>query len=199
VKIVGRNAWFVRKYFCSIAAVGFCSIHLTLMSVRHTNCMEHQTNLQLNRYCEGRCSGDQMEKNEMGGHIARMRKGREEVYTGFWWENLREGDHLGCQCLCARLLCVESVVICCLNLLGTVNREKADWIGHLWRGNLLLKHVVEGGIEVTERRGRRRKQLLNELKETKGYCELKEETLDVTVRGTGFGTGCGPVVRQTGE
>ena len=27
------------------------------------------------------------------GHVARMRKG--EVYTGFWWGNLRERDHLG--------------------------------------------------------------------------------------------------------
>ena len=26
------------------------------------------------------------------GNIARM--GREEVYTGFWWGNLRERDHL---------------------------------------------------------------------------------------------------------
>jgi hypothetical protein len=26
------------------------------------------------------------------GHIARM--GRGEVYTGFWWGNLRERDHL---------------------------------------------------------------------------------------------------------
>jgi len=27
------------------------------------------------------------------GHVARM--GREEAYTGFWWGNLREGEHLG--------------------------------------------------------------------------------------------------------
>ena len=27
------------------------------------------------------------------GHVAR--KGRREAYTGFWWGNLRERDHLG--------------------------------------------------------------------------------------------------------
>ena len=27
------------------------------------------------------------------GHVARMGKG--EAYTGFWWGNLRERDHLG--------------------------------------------------------------------------------------------------------
>ena len=30
---------------------------------------------------------------EWMGHVARM--GRIEVYTGFWWGNLRERDHLG--------------------------------------------------------------------------------------------------------
>ena len=43
------------------------------------------------------------------------------------------------------------------------------YMGHSLHGNFLLKHVIEGkiegGIEVTERRGGRRKQLLNDLKE----------------------------------
>ena len=39
------------------------------------------------------CSSDQIEKNQMDGHVARMGKGEE--HTGFWWVNLRERDHLG--------------------------------------------------------------------------------------------------------
>ena len=35
---------------------------------------------------------DPIEKNEMGGHVARV--GRGEVHTGFWWGNVRERDHL---------------------------------------------------------------------------------------------------------
>jgi hypothetical protein len=34
-------------------------------------------------------SGDKIEKNEMGGAY------RGEAYTGFWWGNLKERDHLG--------------------------------------------------------------------------------------------------------
>jgi len=52
---------------------------------------------------------------------------------------------------------------------------------------------------VAERRGRRRKQLLDNLKETRGYCKLKEEAIHRTVRTTRFGRGCGPVVRHTTE
>jgi len=47
--------------------------------------------------------------------------------------------------------------------------------------NSLLKHVtegkVEGGIEVMRRRGRRCKQLLNDLKEMRGYWKLKVDSL----------------------
>jgi hypothetical protein len=40
---------------------------------------------------------------------------------------------------------------------------------------------------VTGRRGRRLKQLLDDLKEKKGYWELKEEALDLTMWRTRFG------------
>ena len=47
--------------------------------------------------------------------------------------------------------------------------------------------------ENTDRRGRRRKQLLHELEETRGDLNLNEETLDRTVWRTHFGRGYGPV------
>jgi S-adenosylmethionine:tRNA-ribosyltransferase-isomerase (queuine synthetase) len=49
------------------------------------------------------------------------------------------------------------------------------------------------------RRERRHKQLLDEFKEMRWYCKLKEEALDRTVWRTGFGRGYGAVVRQTAE
>ena len=52
---------------------------------------------------------------------------------------------------------------------------------------------------IAQCRGRRRKQLLDDLKETRGYCKLKEEALDRTVWRPGFGRGCGRVVRQATE
>jgi hypothetical protein len=61
----------------------------------------------------------------------------------------------------------------------------------------VIEGKLEGRIEMTERRGRRRKQLLDDLKEKRRYCKLKEEALDCTVWRTCFGRGYGPVVRQT--
>jgi hypothetical protein len=53
------------------------------------------------------------------------------------------------------------------NILHTVKRRKANWVGHILRRNCLLKHVIDGKIggriEVTRRRGRRRKQLLDHI------------------------------------
>jgi hypothetical protein len=56
------------------------------------------------------------------------------------------------------------------NIVHTIKRREANWIDHILRRNCLLKHVIEGKlegrIEMTGRRGRRRKQLLDDLKET---------------------------------
>ena len=50
------------------------------------------------------------------------------------------------------------------------------------RRKSLLKQVIEGKIkgeiEEISRRGRRRKKLLDGLKNKRGYCHLKEEALD---------------------
>jgi hypothetical protein len=89
------------------------------------------------------------------------------------------------------------------NILHTIRRRKANWIGHILRRNCLLKHVIEGKlegrIEVTVRRGRRRKRLLGDCKETRGYWKLKEEAPDRTLWRTRLVRGYAPVVRQTKE
>jgi len=67
----------------------------------------------------------------------------------------------------------------------------------------ILKQVIEGKIkgemEVTRRRGRRHKKLLDYLKDRRGYSHLKEEALDRTMWRNRFGRGVGPVVRQIAE
>ena len=54
------------------------------------------------------------------------------------------------------------------NILNEIRKRKANWIGHILRRKCLLKQVIEGKIkgemEVTRRRGRRRKKLLDDLK-----------------------------------
>ena len=54
-------------------------------------------------------------------------------------------------------------------------------------------------MEVTRIRGRRRKKLLDDLKDKRGYSHLKEVALDRTMWRNRFGGGFGPVVRQNTE
>jgi hypothetical protein len=69
------------------------------------------------------------------------------------------------------------------------------------RRNCLLQSVIEGkikgGIEVMGKRGRRRRKVLDDVKERRGYSHLREEALDRTMWRACFGRGVGPVVRQT--
>jgi hypothetical protein len=64
-----------------------------------------------------------------------------------------------------------------MNILRKIKRRKVNWIGHILCENCILKHTIkrkiERGIDVTGRKGRRRKQLLDCLKRATGYLKLK--------------------------
>jgi len=87
------------------------------------------------------------------------------------------------------------------NILHEIRKRKANWIGHILRRNCLLQRVsegkIKGGIEVTGRQGRRRRKLLDDVKERRGCSYLKEEALDLLMWRARFGRGFEPVVRQT--
>jgi hypothetical protein len=84
------------------------------------------------------------------------------------------------------------------SILHEIRKRKANWISHILRRNCLLKEVIEGEIkgriEVTRRRGRRRKKLLDDLGDRRGYSDLKEEAVDRIKWRNRFGRGFGPVV-----
>ena len=50
------------------------------------------------------------------------------------------------------------------NNLCAIKRREANWSGHILRRYRLLKDVSEGKKTVTSRRGKRRKQLLQDIK-----------------------------------
>jgi hypothetical protein len=107
---------------------------------------------------------------------------------------------LDIKCCSAKVFIVE----CNLSsILHEISKRKANWIGHILCRNCLLLQVIEGKIkgrvEVTGSRGRRRKKLLNELKERRGYSHLKKKALDRTMWKARFGRGFVPVVRQTNK
>jgi hypothetical protein len=82
-----------------------------------------------------------------------------------------------------------------------IRKRKANWIGHILRRNCLLQRVnegkIKGGIEVTGRRGRKRRKLLDDLKKGRGYSYSNKKAWDRTMWRARFGRGFGPVVRQT--
>jgi hypothetical protein len=50
------------------------------------------------------------------------------------------------------------------NIIHIIKRRKANWFGDVLPRNRLLEHTVEGMIEGMRRRGRKRKNLLDDLK-----------------------------------
>ena len=83
------------------------------------------------------------------------------------------------------------------SILSKIKSIKSNWIGHMF----LIKHIIAGGWGGRKdkgdgKTGRRRKQLLDHVKETRGYWTLKEEAPNYTPWRTRFGRGYGNVVGQ---
>ena len=63
-------------------------------------------------------------------------------------------------------------------LLNNILRRKANWIGHILRRNCLLHDEIEGQMTEVKGVGRRRTQLLDDLRNRRRYWEKKEEAED---------------------
>ena len=58
-------------------------------------------------------------------------------------------------------------------LLNNILRRKSNWIGHILRRNCLLHDAIEGQMTEVNGVGRRRTQLLEDLRNRRRYWELK--------------------------
>jgi CRISPR/Cas system CMR-associated protein Cmr5 small subunit len=81
------------------------------------------------------------------------------------------------------------------NRAQNMKRRKTNWI-YKFSVESASKHVIEVKIEGTGRGERRRKEQLDDLKDTKRYKYFKEELLDHTKWRTRFRSGCGHLARQ---
>ena len=81
------------------------------------------------------------------------------------------------------------------NSLHTIKRRRLTGLVKICVGTT-LQNTLPRERQGTGRWGRRRKQPLNDLKETRGYRKLEEDALNHTLCRTRFGRGCGPGKRQ---
>ena len=82
------------------------------------------------------------------------------------------------------------------SVLHIIKRWNPNWIGHILFRNGLLKHIIEGHIEGKRRQGRRRKQLLDDLKEGRRHWNSKDGAMDGIQWGARYRTGDVPVAGQ---
>ena len=80
-----------------------------------------------------------------------------------------------------------------------VKQRKANLFVHRLRWNCFIRQVIEGKMEEKKRRGRRRKQILDGLKEESISWKMEEKALDCTFWRTRCGRGYEPIARQTTE
>src|SRR5215475_5208233 len=59
------------------------------------------------------------------------------------------------------------------SILKIIQTRKANCIGHILKGEGMLRKIIEGKIEGKRGRGRKRIQMINDLKERGNYVELK--------------------------
>ena len=61
------------------------------------------------------------------------------------------------------------------SLMEVIWRRKKNWTGHILRGELLLREVIEGLMVGKRPRGRERLGMLNEFLKELSYAELKRK------------------------
>ena len=65
-------------------------------------------------------------------------------------------------------------------LLNNIRKRKRNWVGHVLRGNGILRDVLEGSVEERggRKRGRRKRKWIDDLKKGNGYVGMKREAMD---------------------
>ena len=63
-------------------------------------------------------------------------------------------------------------------LLEKIKKVKKSWIGHVLRGDGLLKEVIEGRMEGKRTRGRKRISMLKDIIDSSNYSDLKKKAED---------------------
>ena len=54
-----------------------------------------------------------------------------------------------------------------------IKKRKANWLGHVMRRDCLLRDAIEGTVEGKRMRGRRRVQLMDDVRAGRKYCDIK--------------------------
>ena len=63
-------------------------------------------------------------------------------------------------------------------LLNTILERKKRWLGHILRGESLVKEVIEGRLEGKRGRGKSRIMMLDDIKADETYEKIKRRAMD---------------------
>ena len=64
------------------------------------------------------------------------------------------------------------------SLINTITRRQKNWIGHVLRGNNLLKEFIEGRLYGKKRKGKPQQQVQDFIMERKNYVDMKRLAQD---------------------